>query len=339
MRFAFTEEQRMIRDAVRDMLARECPPDVLRAAWEDDAGRLPSAWGPLADMGILGALVAEAHGGLGMAPVDLVLVLEEAGWAGLPGPLSQTAFVAAPLIAATGGAPLRAEWLPLVAAGDAVVAVGLDEYPYVVDAHLADLLLLGRGDDLYALTPEQVALTEQRSVDGSRRLFRVAFDCDAQAPVSFGEDTRAALVEAGSHGALAAAAELIGVARRMLDLAVEYAKVREQFGKAIASFQAVKHHLANALLKVELAAPLVYRAAYSLSHDSAERAVHVSMAKAAAGEAATSVGKLALQVHGAIGYTYEYDLHMWLKRAWVLASAWGDAATHRANVAVALVDG
>jgi len=122
------------------------------------------------------------------------------------------------------------------------------------------------------------------------------------------------------------------VADRLLSMAAQYAKDRSQFGKPIGSFQAVKHHLADALVRVEFARPVVYRAAWSLQHGDPDASMHASMAKAMASEAATLAARTALQVHGAIGYTWEHDLQLWMKRAWSLAAAWGDAATHRARV-------
>jgi alkylation response protein AidB-like acyl-CoA dehydrogenase len=124
----------------------------------------------------------------------------------------------------------------------------------------------------------------------------------------------------------------------MLDVTVEYVKVRQQFGRPVGSFQAVKHHLADALARVELAAPVVYRAAYAEGRSEAARAVRIAMAKASASDAATFVAKKALQCHGAIGYAFENDLHLWMKRAWALAAAWGDAGWHRARVAAAVLD-
>jgi alkylation response protein AidB-like acyl-CoA dehydrogenase len=118
----------------------------------------------------------------------------------------------------------------------------------------------------------------------------------------------------------------------MIEMTVEYVKERKQFGVPVGSQQAVKHHLANARLALEFARPLVYRGAYSIAHDDPQRSEHVSMAKAQASDAATTAAGVALQCHGAIGYTTEYDLHLYMKRAWALARAWGDAAWHRARI-------
>ena len=138
---------------------------------------------------------------------------------------------------------------------------------------------------------------------------------------------------------LAAAAQLVGLAQQMLEMSVAYVGQREQFGKPVGSFQAVKHHLADAALRLEFARPCVHRAAWVLANDPAHVQVAVSLAKAQASEAALLAARKALQVHGAIGYTVEYDLHMWMKRAWALAAAWGDAAWHRNRVKDALLNG
>jgi alkylation response protein AidB-like acyl-CoA dehydrogenase len=165
-------------------------------------------------------------------------------------------------------------------------------------------------------------------VDRSRRLFAVS---PPVPPKSEGSS-------AASRAALAAAAELLGLAAHMIDLTVDYAKVRKQFGAPIGSFQAVKHHLASALMKLELARPAVYRAAHSIDHADPDAPLHVSMAKACASDAATFAARVSLQCHGAIGYSFEHDLHLWMKRAWALAAAHGDAAWHRERVARAIVD-
>jgi alkylation response protein AidB-like acyl-CoA dehydrogenase len=282
--------------------------------------------------------VPEALGGLGMGELDLVLVLEEAGRAAAPEPLVETIAVGAPLLRDTATAALREAWLPRVAAGEAVLAVGLEAAPYVAFAAEADLLLLQRGDELHALSRGAATLTAQPAVDGSRRLFSVAWSPSAATLFASGAEARRAVAVALDRGAVASAAELCGVARRLLDTTVEYAKVRQQFGKPIGSFQAIKHHLASALLALEMARPLVARAAYSFAHDDADRSLHASMAKARASEAALVAARAALQCHGAIGYTVEYDLHLWMKRAWSLAAAWGDAGWHRGRVGAALFE-
>ncbi len=204
--------------------------------------------------------------------------------------------------------------------------------PFVLGADTADVLLLQHGDEVHALARRDVNLEAQPSIDGSRRLFRVEWTPAPSTLVAEGIAARTAIAGARDRGAVATAAELLGVARQLLETAVAYAKTRQQFGKPIGSFQAIKHHLVDAHIALEMAAPAVYRAAHSLARRDADRSVHASMAKALASEAALLTARKALQCHGAIGYAFENDLHLWMKRAWALAPAWGDAAEHRARV-------
>jgi alkylation response protein AidB-like acyl-CoA dehydrogenase len=314
MRFAFTDDQLAFRDAVRDLLDRECPPAVVRDAWTNDTGRSGAAWAHLADMGVLGALASEAHGGLGLTLVDLVLVLEETGYAALPEPIVEHAAVTVPILEDSTAA----------AAGRVTVTAALDGSGLAPWADTAELIVLPGETGAAVLARADVALDRRESVDGARRLFAVHPRAGPQA-------VRPAL-GAFERGALGAAAQLLGLNERMLDLTVAYVAERRQFGVPVGSFQAVKHHLADARLGLEFARPLVYRAAWSLTHGDPDAAVHVSMAKAQASDAARLTGRQALQCHGAIGYSFEYDLHLYLKRAWALAATWGDARWHRAQI-------
>jgi alkylation response protein AidB-like acyl-CoA dehydrogenase len=320
MRFAFTDDQLAFRDAVRDLLAKECSPAVVRAAWENDDGRSGAAWRALADMGVLGALAPEGAGGLGLSLLDVVLIVEEAGYAALPEPLVEHALVAVPVL----DDPSRA------ATGEITVTASLGD-PYVLYAASADAIVVDDDDLLYIVDHADAMLAPSSGVDGSRRLAWVEWD----PATPLGDE--AARHAAFDRGALGTAAQLVGLARRMLDLTVEYAKERRQFGVPIGSFQAVKHHLADARIAIEFARPLVYRAAWSVSEGDPDASTHVSMAKALASDAATLTASQALQCHGAIGYSYEYDLHLFMKRAWALAATWGDAAWHRARVGRAIL--
>ena len=333
MRFAFTEDQLLFRDAVRDALAKEAGPDHVRAAW-DAPTAAPfgdrKVWSTLADMGVLGIMVPEAHGGMGMNELDLVLLLEEAGRVALPEPIVETVAVAAPLLAEIGSSELQAEWLPRIATGDAVIGYQPATHPFVLGADAVDLLVVERGDAFVAVRGEALSSTRQPSVDGARRLFSSTWVDADEIVLAAGP----AGATAFDRGALGTAAQLLGLAQHLLDLTVDYVKQREQFGVPIGSFQAVKHHLADALLQLEFARPVVYRAAYSMAHDLDTRSRDVSMAKCYASGAATFVARQALQCHGAIAYTVEYDLHLWMKRVWALAAAWGDASFHRERVAI-----
>jgi hypothetical protein len=346
VQFGFDDDQLAFRDAARDLFDKECPPAVVRAAWEAPAGTLDRAvWDRLAEMGVLATLVGEADDGLGLDEQALVLVLEEAGRAGLPHPLVDTAAVAAPLVSASArpsrshsgdpAAPVGPEPVGIPDAhGLGMVATDLGG-PHVACAADADWLLLrdGRSGALHLVDPAAVVLTPVDTVDHARRAATVDWH---PTPETLVADDPAAVDLAFDRGAFGTAAVLVGLGQRMLDLTVAYVTEREQFGVPIGSFQAVKHHLADALKELAFARPAVYRAAHSLATGAETRRRDVSMAKAMASDAARCVGRQALQCHGAIGYTVEHDLQLYLKRTWALATAWGDAAWHRHRVAEAI---
>ncbi len=339
MRFAFTDDQTAFRDATRDLLAKECPPEVVRAAWPegtDDAGARKGegaraaddrSWGALADMGVLGIAVPESHDGLGMGPLDWVLLAEETGYAALPRPFVETALVAAPLLAAHGG---HDELVARIVAGEALVGVrplmGFIAWGLEAEVHLD--VLRRRTWEARVIDARLEGLD---TVDASRHLANVL----SFAQVA-GLGDPAAAEAAFDRGALATAAQLVGLGRRMVDLTVAYTSQRTQFGVPIGSVQAVKHHLADAAKGLRFAAPATYGAAWSLATDQPTAGRDVSMAKALASDAARVAGRAALQCHGAIGYTVEADLHLYLKRAEALARAWGDAGWHRRRVGQAL---
>jgi len=287
---------------------------------------------------VIGMLGPEDGGGLAMNEVDLVLPLIESGRAGFPGPLVESSTVAISLLSDLGG-DLAARWLPRLAAGDAVATVGHPRNAFVADAHVADLLLLADGERLHAVERAGTKLVFQPGNDPSRKLFRIDWKPTAETAIAEGERAAELLEAAFSRGAFGCAAQLVGVAQRLVDIAVEYAKQREQFGKPIGSFQAIKHMLATVQVKIEFAKPLLYRAANSLAEGRDTAAADVSQAKATCGEAATAAAKTSLQVHGAIGYTWECDVQIWMKRAWSLDLAWGSGRWHRARVADAVIDG
>ena len=330
MRFAFTQDQLDFAGAVDDLLGKECSPTRLREAWENETGRIPGLWGHLVEMGVVGMLAPESAGGLGLAEIDLVRIAYEAGRVALPEPLSTVAGVVVPALAPT---PLAGEWLPRLADGSATVALGLRVNPLTLFTADAEALLLEANDGLHLLDRADVTLDVEASVDGSRRPARVGWSPSGSTLVA-GPDAAAAALD---RAATFTAAELCGLADTMLSLTTGYVAERKQFGVPIGSFQAIKHHCANALLKVEFAKPLVWRAAYSLAQGDPQASLHASMAKAAASDAADLVGRLAMQCHGGIGYTVEYDLHLYLKRAWALVAQDGSAPSHRRKVADAVL--
>jgi len=332
--FAFDQQQLEFRAQLQAFSHREYTPGELRAAWDSPTGWSEERWRALAEMGVIGMTVPAAHGGLGMGPVDLVLLLEELGRAAAPEPVLETTLLGVPLLlaAAPTHGELVARWLARVAQGTAVLAVGTSTTAGVPGAVGADLLLLERDGEVHAVEPVAATITPRRSVDGARRPAQVLWQPSPATLLVSDAGRRGVLGALGDRAAMGTGALLVGVAERMIAMAARYATDRRQFGKPIGSFQAVKHHLADALVRVEFAKPAVYRAAWSLAEGDADASVHASMAKALASDAAVLAARTALQVHGAIGYTWEHDLHLWMKKAWALAAAWGDAAAHRARV-------
>ncbi|MEM7412752.1 MAG: acyl-CoA dehydrogenase family protein [Myxococcota bacterium] len=332
MNFDFTEDQRLLQETVRGFLEGECTPEAIRALWETDTGRSSALWKQLAEVGLAGLLVPESQEGMGLGETDFVLLCEETGRVGLAEPVVSTAAVAAPLLRDLGG-ELAERWLKPLAVGEAIVAVGHPWSPFVDDAHVADLLLLFRDGELHALQPSDATLEAQPANDPARRIAKVSWQPSAETRVA--EGARAAELEAVSldRGALACAAQLLGACDRLINEAVDYTSQRQQFGVPIGSFQAVKHMLANVKVKLEYARPLVYRAAASVAEGHPQRGVHVSMAKVAATEAAEVGTRQALQAHGAIGYTWEQDLHIWMRRSWTLAQSFGLSRRHRERMA------
>ena len=319
MQFAFTDDQLAFRDAVRDLLAKECPPSVVRAAWTNADGRSGPAWSALGEMGVLGALVPEADGGLGLTELDVVLLAEETGRAALPEPFVEHVLV---------GAPLAGADHPDVVTGATTVTAGDPLIPWADSAQL----LVRLDPDPVIAARAGATLAAEDSVDGGRRLARLVAATDGR-PL-----TRSELSQAFWRGNLGYAAQLLGLAGAMLDLTVAYVVDRRQFGVPIGSFQAIKHHLADVRIGIEFAAPLVHRAAYSLAVGDPDGALHVSMSKVQAADAATARGPRVPPVprgHGLLVRVRPPPLdetHLGARERV------GDAAWHRDRVARAVLD-
>lgn len=326
MDFTFNADQLLFRDTVRDFLVNEVTPGKIRELW-DQPEQGEGLWQQLVEIGLTAIMVPEHFGGLGMNEVDFVLIAQECGYVALPQPLVQLALVASPLLAAIGG-ELAAEWLPRVATGEAKVAVGLQRNLLVEDADSADLLLLEKAGVIHALTPDQVHLRQNESVDPSRRLFAAEFDVSN--PVC--SDT-AVIDAAFDRGVLGHAAQAQGLCQRMIDMSVQYTSERNQFGKPIGSFQAVKHLLADVAIKMVYANAPIHRAAHDISQQIHIASTSVSHAKLAACEAAQLATKNCIQVYGAMGYTWEVDLHIFVKKAWALRNSYGDDGFHKQRIA------
>ena len=357
MDFAFSDEQEELRQLVRTVLDAECTPDALRAfELADDDGRATLArdrWAVLAELGAPALVVPESAEGLGRSDVDLVGVLEEAGRACLPEPLLETAALAAPTLAALrpdraaeaalralveDDAPFAVGGVDVTASGlvspSVVAADGMLRTPRVVGARDAAVLLLACRDDdsgwqLHAVPATSCTAHPTPALSATRDLSTVHWPLTSDTLLAYGVAAAAAVSLLADRAAAGTAALLVGLGERMVAMAATYAKERHQFGKPIGSFQAVKHELADARVALEFARPATYRAAWSLATAQPTLSHDASMAKALASDAADLSARVALQVHGAIGYTWECDLHFFLKRTWALSRAWGDADTHR----------
>lgn len=322
MDFTFTEDQQAITEAARGMLLETCTPADLRKLLDSGAARDDTRWATIRDMGLLGIMAPEAAGGLGMGLTDIVGIAEAAGYVALPEPLVELAGVTIPLLAElddTRGLLERA-------LGGDFVAIGHPVNSLVADADQAVALLLGHGDELHVVDRTDVTLVRHESIDAFRRLFSVEWTPPTATRVSGSWN------QAKERGALLAAAQMIGLGQRCIDMAVAYAKDRTQFGKPIGSYQAIKHLLANAQVQIEFARPVVHAAAAELSLGTLAARARVAHAKIAAGEAADLAARTAVQVYGAMGMTWEADVHFFLKRTLGLKGAWGTAADHRQTV-------
>ncbi len=334
MYFHFTDEQRDFGDAMCGYFMNQATPELARKLWDTPTGRSPEMWARVAEQGLTGLSVPEAFGGLGKGDGDWSLMTQIIGYYGESDGLFETAWIATGLLAALPpGSAAASTWLPRIAAGHARIAVGHPANPMVNDAHVADLLLLEHQGEVHALTRDQVHMAARRSVDPSRRLFSVQWTPTADTCIAPAEIGRRLWAEALNRGALCVAGQMNGLAQHIVDLSVDYSAQRKQFGKAIGSFQAVKHQLADVAIKLEFAKPVAYRAAYALAHRQARHAVFISHAKLCATEAARLACRNGIQVHGAMGYTWEMDLQIFVKRVWALDATWGDEAFHKLRVA------
>jgi alkylation response protein AidB-like acyl-CoA dehydrogenase len=366
--FGFNEEQQMLRDSARSLLEKECPSSVVRRLIDDDRGYDVDLWRKMAGLGWTGLVIPEAYGGANLSGVDLVLVLEEMGRALLPSPFIWTTMVAEALKAAGSQAHQEA-LLPKIAAGDLIATIawmepsgrwGADGIAmtarkrgngftldgvklFVNDAHIADYLLVAartgnKGVTLFALETKRAGLsiTPLKTMDSTRRLSEVKFAgvkagaADIVGAVGDGWKTLSEIIDKGK---VMLAAEMMGGAQKVLDMTVEYAKVRVQFGRPIGSFQAVQHKCANMMIDVEGSKSAVYYAAWAVSNGVAEAPLAAALAKAAASDAYRRVTADGIQLHGGIGFTWDHDMHLYFKRAKSSEFTFGDATYNRELVA------
>ena len=353
MDFRPTPEQTMLRDQVRELLAARLPHERLEAVLASAAGWDRTLWQELAGLGLIGIALPEAVGGAGLGLVEEVLVLEETGAALLPAPYLATALLAAPLLAArpelVQEAVSGARTWTLAREGDvrAEPAAGgawhlRGTLPLVPDLGSADgVVVVGHaagGVGIWAL-PEGGRRTLLDTTDETRRLGVLELDGEGAVVLAAPGQADATLAAARIRARVALAAEALGITRRALDLGVEHARSRTQFGKAIGAYQAVAHPLADTYADLELARSLVWRAAWAMDAGEPDAGLDAAMAKSFAADAAVAACERSIQVHASIGFTWEHPLQRLLKRAQGIAVLGGSGAALRAEIAAAVLDG
>ncbi|MFD7262713.1 acyl-CoA dehydrogenase family protein [Streptomyces sp. NPDC059874] len=321
MRFLPTDEQSDFARTLRSLLGAAEVPAAVRAWAAGEHGPGRSVWARLAETGLFALAAPEAYDGAGLLPLELALGFVELGRAGVPGPVVESAAVSV-LLSELGDEALAKRFLPGLAAGETSATLALPGgSPYVLDADAATYCFTVSAAGELHLSREVVA-EPLASLDPARRLSLPT----AGELLAAGPAVTAAAEAAGRWARLLTAAQCLGTGEALLHRTVEYAKQRTQFGTPIGSFQAVKHRLADTLLGLEFARPLLWAAALSLSP------ADVAAAKLTAGEAAYAAAMTALQLHGAVGYTEELDLSLWLRKARPLRDAWGTPSACRAEV-------
>jgi len=372
--FGFSEEQEMLRDAAKRFLADNCPTKFVRQMMADATGHDAAFWRKLVGQGWPGLLIPEQYGGTNGAFLDMTVVIEEMGKAILPGPFFAAALLGAPVFIEGASDALKKEFLPKMAEGKFIATVAIAEAAgrfdaggieikaskkgagytlsgekfFVPDAHVADAIVVAartggdgeKGVTLLCVPANQkgVSVTQLKTVDMTRRVCHVKFD-NVQADTVIGKENEGwpVLRRVLDIATSALSTEMVGTAQKALDIAVDYAKTRVQFGKPIGSFQAVKHKCVDMMVAVENARSLTYYASWTVDERVAEAATAVPMAKAYASDMAKNVTSEAIQVHGGIGFTWEHDMHLYHRRALAGEANLGNAPIHREVVAKSLL--
>ena len=358
MQFGLSESQEFLKDSARKFFAGECPSAEIRRLMETNTAYDGALWSKLTDQGYTGIVYPEEYGGVGLGKVELMLLMEEAGRALLPGPFFSAVVLAGSIIDAVATPALKKKYLTPICEGksrataailekngswnprDIQLAVSnyklTGEKLFVSDAAIADFILAVAKNGVFVVDANAPGLkiTPMRGMDLTRKLYALEFQDTPAEPLG----PLANLQRAFGIAAAALSAELVGGMQRTLDLTVEYAKTRKQFGKPIGMFQAVQHQCADMYLETESARSAVYYAGYALEENTPDAAVAVSIAKMYASDAARTVGNRAIQVHGGMGFTWENDIHLYYRRAKASETAFGDATFHRERIASLVID-
>ena len=358
MQFGLNESQEFLRNSARNFFSGECPIAEVRRLMETHTAFDPNLWAKLAEQGYTGIIFPEEFGGVGLGIVELILLIEEAGRALLPGPFFSTVVMAGSLLDALATKEQKKKYLLPICRGEARAAVAFfepngswdladvrltaingklkGEKLFVPDAAVADWIIVVASDGAFLVDAKApgIRIQPMLSMDLTRKLYSVRLD-DVPGE-KLGET--AALSRPHGIATVALAAEMVGGMQRTLDITVEYAKTRKQFGKPIGIFQAVQHQCADMYLETEGARSAVYYAAWALQHRASDAAAAVSVAKLYTSDASRTVGNRGIQVHGGMGFTWENDLHLYYRRAKASETAFGDATFHRERLARLTID-
>jgi len=358
MQFGLTESQKFLKDSARKFFAGECPSAEMRRLMETDTAYDGTLWSKLTDQGYTGIIFPEAYGGVGLGKVELMLLMEEAGRALLPGPFFSTVVLAGTVLDAIGTPGHKEKYLASICQGEvrstvAILEAGASwnlrdiqlsavngklngEKFFVSDAAVADFLIVVARNGVFVVDSKArgLKISPMSGIDLTRKLSVVEFN---NTPAEeLGSDLN--LPWAFDIATAALAAELVGGMQRTLDVTVEYAKTRKQFGKPIGMFQAVQHQCADMYLETESSRSAVYYAGWALEENSPDAATAVSIAKMYCSDAARTVGNRGIQIHGGMGFTWENDLHLYYRRAKASETAFGDATFHRERIASMVID-
>jgi alkylation response protein AidB-like acyl-CoA dehydrogenase len=358
MQFGLSESQQILKDTARKFFAGECPIATVRKLMETETAYDAALWAKLAEQGFTGVIVPEEYGGMGLGKVELILLMEEAGYSLLPGPFFSTVALAAPVIDALGTSSQKKKYLQPIAAGQARATLALIEDNgswdpagiqlfaagdrltgtklFVPDAAAASFIVVAARNGVFVVESNAPGLRIQpmKGMDLTRRIYSVEFKNTPAEKLDGPGDLSRALDIATA----ALAAEMTGGMQRVLETTVAYAKTRKQFGKPIGIFQAVQHFCADMYLETESSRSAAYYASWALEENAPDAARAVSIAKMYASDAGRTVGNRGIQVHGGMGFTWENDLHLYYRRAKASETMLGDATFHRERIAKLVID-
>jgi len=320
MNFIFTEDQIQFKDAIKSFLTDECTPKSIREGWEAKQSFNPDRWQSLLELGVLNSNLPEDKGGLGMDQVTLALMIEEMGYSGLPEPVAEQTFLVNDLMALFPNS-IRHAIEEIYDAGTKYISIAHPLAPNPLFVKDSVGLILFDNSECKFVAKNDMDFEIIASNDPSREIYKIN---SMENTISSSESFKELNSAVSERGALMTAALLIGLAQKMLDLSSAYVRDRNQFGKPIGSFQAVKHMLADVAVRIEFAKPAVYRAAFSLSENNPKSALHCAHAKFMCSKAAELACKNSIQAHGAMGYTWEMDLHIYMRKAWSMMACWGN---------------